>query len=100
MNARKNKISLEVWPLTFVSLTILLVFYPMTVAPMGPLSNGGILGFTLLMVAGFCSWTACIRCRGNPNLRWYVLLPIAALITWFAAWDGLAQQHSGWHLGF
>ena len=91
-----NPKSPEVWLLTSVSLVILLVFYPMTIAATGPLSNGGLLGFTSLLVAGVCSWTAFVRCRANPILRWIVLLPIAALVTWFAAWDGLAQHHSGW----
>jgi hypothetical protein len=70
----------EVGGLVAVSLVIL-VFYPMTIAPTGPLSNGGILGFSALLVAMACSWTAFVRGRQRAVFRWLVLLPIAALIT-------------------
>lgn len=90
----------EVWPLASASLVILLVFYPMTVAAIGPLSNGGVIGFSSLLVAGLCAWTAFIRCRSNLVLRWLAFLPIALLVTWFAAKDGLAQHYSGWWRGF
>ena len=84
----------EVGTLTAISLGIFLVFYPMTIAPSGPLPNGGTLGFSALLIAMVCSWTAFIRSRPRPVLRWLVLLPIAVLITWMAARDGLAQHYS------
>jgi len=90
----------EVWTLTVMSLGILLVFYPMTIAPIGPLSNGGILGFTSLVVAATFAWVAFIRQRSKVLLRWLENLPIAVVVTWAAMRDGLAQCRSGWWLGF
>jgi hypothetical protein len=90
----------EVSILTGVSIFILLFFYPSTIAAIGPLSNGGILGFSSLLIAAVCSWTAFIRSRSKPLLRWLVYLPIAAIVTWAAAWDGLAQYQLGWWRGF
>lgn len=37
--------------LTIAAIVITLVFYPMTVAPIGPASNGGLLGLGALIVA-------------------------------------------------
>lgn len=85
----------EIYPLTGISLGILLVFYPATIAAVGPLSNGGILGFSALVVAATCSWTAFIRCRPKPLIRWLILLPISIIVTWAAVWDGLAQYQLG-----
>jgi|LakMenE01Jun11ns_1017448.scaffolds.fasta_scaffold9135219_1 hypothetical protein len=93
MNSNSNPP--EVGQLTLVSLTIFFVIYPMTVSASRPLSNGGIIGFSFLLLASACSWTAFIRGRSRPYLRWILLLPIAMLVTWFAAWDGLAQHFSG-----
>ena len=91
MNA--NAKNPEVWFLSLVSLLIILVFYPMTIAPAGPLANGGILGFGSLVVATICSWTAFIRSRSVPLFHWLLHLPIAVAATWIAVWDGLAQYH-------
>ena len=98
MNSTKT--APEIWTLTTVSLVILLVFYPMTIAPIGTYSNGGILGLSSLLVAAFCSWAAFIRGRERPVVRWILLLPIAIVVTWAAVWDGVAQHHSGWWRGF
>lgn len=90
----------EVWPLTVASLGILLVFYPMTIAPIGPLSNGGVLGFSSLVLAATFAWIAFVRQRSKVLLRWLVNMPIAAVATWTAMWDCFAQCRSGWWLGF
>lgn len=90
----------DIWPLTVISLGILLVFYPMTIAPTGPLSNGGILGLGSLILAATFAWAAFIRQRSMSLLRWLVNMPIAAMVTWTAIWDGLAQYHSGFWRGF
>lgn len=82
--------------LAFLGLGITLGFYPMTVPAVWTLSHGGMLGFASLLVAGFCSWTAFIRCRSRAILRWFFFLPIASLVTWFAAKDGLTKYYSGW----
>ena len=36
---------------TLVSVVILALFYPMTIAPTGTLSNGGVIGFGSLVIA-------------------------------------------------
>lgn len=89
-----------VWQLTIASLGILLIFYPMTWAAIGPNSNGGILGFGLLVLASTFGWIAFVRQRSNLLLRWFLNLPIAAVVTWTALSDALAQCRSGWWLGF
>ncbi len=85
----------EVRILMGVSIFILVVFYPMTIAAVGPLSNGGFLGFSSLLIAAPCSWTAFVRSRPEPLLQWLVCLPIATVVTRSAAWDGLAQYQLG-----
>ena len=87
------------WSLSFWSIAIFLVFYPMTVAPTGALSNGGVIGFSSLVIAAFLAWVAFVRERARPLNRWLIHMPIAALVTYFAVSDGLAQLISKSRLG-
>ena len=88
-----------VWPLTITSLVILLVLYPMSIAPIGKFSNGGALGISFLLVAATLAWVAFVRSRLHPPHRWLVHLLVAAVVTLTAAWDCFAQYRSGWWLG-
>lgn len=85
----------EIGMLTLVSLVLLLVVYPCTVAPTGSYSNGGILGLVFLVLGMLCSWMAFMLGRPIPLFRWLVLLPIASIVTWSTVVDVLAQYHSG-----
>jgi hypothetical protein len=81
---------------TLLALAIICVFYPMTIAPMGGLSNGGALGLGSLVIASALAWRAFIFNRDSRWLRRFVQLPLTAMATYLAIAEAVAQYRS-WH---
>lgn len=84
---------------TAVAVAITVVFYPMTIAPIGAASNGGVIGFTSLVVASGLSWWAFALNKGSPWVRRLIQLPVTALVTYMAIQDAYAQCVAGGWLG-
>lgn len=84
--------------LTAGAAAIAFLFYPMTIAPTGNLSNGGVLGFGSLVVASVLAWRAFTLSK-SPWLRRLVQLPLTALISYMAIKDALCQCCSHWWWG-
>jgi hypothetical protein len=53
----------------------------MTVAPVGPSSNGGVLGLLSILLALSLTWLAFGLNRSHPRVRMALQLPITAFIT-------------------
>jgi hypothetical protein len=85
---------------TVGALAIALAFYPLTIAPIGPASNGGILGFGSLVIASFLSWWAFARNTSAPWIRRLFQLPVTVLVTFMAIHDAYCQCVAGWWWGF
>lgn len=85
---------------TVAAAGIAFLFYPMTIAPIGTASNGGVLGFGSLVVASFFAWRAFALNMRSPWLRRLLHLPLAALLSFMAIHDAFAQCVAGWWLGF
>lgn len=66
---------------TITSAFMVLIVYPMTIAPTGSTSHGGWLGFTLLVISSGLAWSGLIRNRHSPWIRMLIQLPITALST-------------------
>lgn len=78
------------------AIAIVLLFYPTTIAPIGALSNGGLKGFSSLVIASGFSWWAFLCNRKSPWIRRLIQLPVTALITFMAISDACRQCLSGW----
>ena len=85
---------------TIAAAAIVLLFYPMTIAPVGALSNGGALGLGSLVIAAGFAWRAFMLNRVDRWLRRYVQLPITACVTYMAIADAIAQYRAGHWLWF
>ena len=93
MNAQSQESShLE---MTIGAAVLAFVFYPMTIAPIGALSNGGALGIVSLVGASIMAWYAFAANRVNRPLRLTVQLPLTAAVTYMAIADAVAQYRSG-----
>jgi hypothetical protein len=73
------------------ALAIALIFYPMTIAPTGAASNGGMLGLSSLVIASVLSWWAFALNRTSPWVRRLVQLPVTVLVTFMAIHDAYCQ---------
>ena len=82
---------------TIAAIVILLIFYPMTIAPVGPYSNGGLLGLGSLLIASGLSWSAFTRNRRARWIRRLIQLPVTAFATVVTIHDGICQcLAEGW----
>jgi len=81
--------------ITAGSIAIALLFYPMTITPIGAASNGGILGLSSLVIASALSWRAFALNRISPRMRRLIQLPVTALVTFMAIHDAYCQYVSG-----
>ena len=68
-----------------------IAFYPATIAPVGPASNGGGVGFSALLLGAILAWLGWFMNRFSPMLRWCFQLPLAAAVTYLMGYDGLLQ---------
>jgi hypothetical protein len=85
---------------TAVAVGLVVIFYPMTIAPIGWASNGGLLGLGSLTVASHFSWRAFVlNCR-SPWLRRLLQAPLAASITYLAIREAFVQSLVGWSHSF
>jgi hypothetical protein len=81
--------------LTVGAVALAFVFYPMTIAPTGSLSNGGALGIVSLAGASVMAWYAFSCNRVNRALRVTVQLPLTAVVTFMAIAEAVTQYWSG-----
>src|SRR5262245_23946655 len=81
--------------LTGVAATLAFVFYPMTLAPLGPWTNGGVLGIGSLLLATIAAWSGFGLNKSRPVARIAVQLPITALITFMAIREAVIQYQIG-----
>ena len=85
---------------SIVAAVLVLIVYPMTIAPIGTLSNGGALGLLTLAIAVVLSWRAFLCNRAKRWLRLWVQLPLSAITSYLVIADGLKQYFSGQLLWF
>ncbi len=85
---------------TIAAMVILLFFYPMSLAPTGPLTNGGALGLGFLVIASALAWRAFLLNRRNPWLRRIVQLPLTGVATYLAIAEAVVQCYAGHCLWF
>lgn len=76
---------------TALSVVFAFLLYPMTVVPTGDRSNGGVIGFSLVVIASFYAWRALILNDRSPWLRRLFQLPLAALVTFTAIHEAFVQ---------
>ena len=81
---------------TAAAVTLAFLFYPMTIAPIGVASNGGVLGLGSLIVASFCAWRALALNLRSAWLRRLLHIPLAAFITYMAIQDAFVQLVWWW----
>ena len=80
---------------TIAAAVVAFLVYPMTVAPLGGLSNGGAAGLFLLVVAAGLAWRGLILNTVDARLRRCVQVPLTAIITYLVIADAVAQYRSG-----
>ena len=85
---------------TAAAVGIAFLFYPLTIAPIGPASNGGALGLGSLVIALLLAWRAFALNMKSPWVRRLVHLPLAAVVTFMVIHDAYAQFVSGRWLWF
>lgn len=85
---------------TIGAIVLVLIVYPMTIAPVGTLSNGGALGLLTLAIALVLSWRAFLFNRAQRLLRLLVQLPLSAITSYLAIADAYNQYSSGQLLWF
>jgi hypothetical protein len=86
--------------MTLISIIIVIWVYPMTIAPMGPTSNGGLLGLIFLSFSvGLSWWAFTINIKQN-FFRRIIQLPLVAVTSFLTIQDLYRQYISGWWLGF
>jgi hypothetical protein len=71
------------------------VLYPMSLAPAGPATNGGLIGIVSILCAVLFSWLAFALNTSHPRLRIAVQLPLTALITYLAINEAVTQYLLG-----
>ncbi len=80
---------------TVAAVLLAFLFYPMSIAPTGVFSNGGLIGICSLVAAAFFSWRAFLLNRRSSWLRRLLQLPLAALLTYLAIREAFVQFLSG-----
>ena len=80
---------------TVAAVLLALVLYPMSIAPTGVSSNGGLIGICSLVAAAFFSWRAFHLNRRSSWLRRLLQLPLAAILTYLAIREAFVQIVSG-----
>jgi hypothetical protein len=81
---------------TALAVGIAVLFYPLTIAPTGVGSNGGVLGFSSLVAASFFAWRALALNEGSPWLRRLLQVPLAAGVTYLAIREAFVRCIVGW----
>jgi predicted membrane-bound spermidine synthase len=81
--------------LSYLAAIFAFLLYPLSVAPMGPYSNGGALGLIFIFLALGATWTAFALNRSNPKTRMAIQLPLTALITFLAIREAVTQYQLG-----
>lgn len=76
------------------------LFYPLTLAPLGPSTNGGALGLLSIFLALGFSWAAFSLNRSHPVVRMAIQLPVTACITFGAIYEAVTQYMLGPELWF
>lgn len=76
---------------TVAAVFITTFLYPMTLAPMGIYSNGGILGLGALIAASCFAWKGFALNRKSTAFRVLIQLPVTALVTFVLISDAYAQ---------
>ena len=80
---------------TVLAATLVLIVYPMTIAPIGTLSNGGTIGLLTLLCALALSWRAPFFNRTHLRTRLLVQLPLAAITSFLVIADAYKQFVAG-----
>ena len=80
---------------TALAIALVVGFYPLTIAPLGGLSNGGAAGLASLVIASVLAWRAFMLNRVNLWRRRFVQLPLTIMATYLAIADAVAQYRLG-----
>lgn len=70
---------------------IITFLYPLTLAPIGIYSNGGILGLGALIAASYFAWKGFALNRKSTVFRVLIQLPVTALVSFVLISDAYAQ---------
>ena len=80
---------------TVAAVLLAVVLHPMSIAPTGVSSNGGLIGICSLLAATFFSWRAFCLNRRLSWLRRVLQLPLAAILSYLTIREALVQIVSG-----
>ena len=94
----KSEESTRAWDyrvLTAISALLILI-YPATIRPTGPLANGGALGMVVLAIAAILSWWSLLCNHHNLWLRRRIQVPLAGMASVFVVMEIMKQMPNIW----
>lgn len=62
--------------MTLIAAVLALGLYPPLTRPIGVITNAGLLGFIILIIATLFAWIACTVNRDRRLTRWFFEIPV------------------------